>query len=78
MSITFNVCDKLTRPLPSVSELVVKGNTVLLTAIGGSIQCGRTSYRYPLRRKRKLSMLDMWCNVPEKVASSRYVRQSQP
>ena len=77
MNITFNVCENLARPLLSVSELVTKGNSVLLTANGGSIQCGKTKIRYPLRREGKLFMLDMWCQVPESLANaSTFVRQA--
>ena len=75
ITIKFNVASKLTRPLLSVWEMTEQGNEVGFAQGKGWIttKAGSTT---ELRAEGKLWFLDMWVQVPRKIANSHFARQS--
>ena len=75
LKIDFDIA-KVTRPLLSVFKMNAAGHRVQFHENGGTIQMKGTNKRIKLRPEGRLYMLDLWCQVPAKLAeSSPFIRQ---
>ena len=67
---------KVTRPLLSVFKMTAAGHRVQFHETGGTIQIKGSNQTIKLRAEGRLYMLDLWCQVPAKLAeSSPFIRQ---
>ena len=67
MKIDFDLA-KVTRPLLSVFEMTSNGHRVELTEKDGTIQVKGSHKKSKRRQEGRLFMLDLWCQVPAKLA----------
>ena len=75
MKIDFDIA-KVTRPLLSVYKMSSNGHKVEFTEKGGTIQVKGSQKKIQLRQEGRLFMLDLWCQVPAKLArESPFIRQ---
>ena len=74
ISLDFDVA-KISRPLASVAEMVKKNYRVIFDEGRSYIENKATGRWTPLRQEGNLFFLDIWVRVPEKLASSPFVRQ---
>ena len=75
MKIDFDIA-KVTRPLLSVYKMTSNGHKVEFTEKGGTIQVKGSQKKIQLRQEGRLFMLDLWCQVPAKLArESPFIRQ---
>ena len=75
LNIAFDVA-KITRPLASVSEIVSKDYRVVFDSDGSFLQHKKTGKWIPVRQEGSLYYLDLWCQVPEEISDSPFVRQA--
>ena len=67
---------KVTRPLLSVFKMTAAGHKVQFNEVGGFIQVKGSNQKIKLRSEGRLYMLDLWCQVPAKLAeTSPFIRQ---
>ena len=67
---------KVTRPLLSVFKMTAAGHRVQFNEVGGFIQVKGSNQKIKLRSEGRLYMLDLWCQVPAKIAeTSPFIRQ---
>ena len=75
VKIAFDIAN-VTRPLLSVFKMTAKGHKVEFTECGGTIQVKGSNRKIQLRQEGRLFMLDLWCQIPAKLAkSSPFIKQ---
>ena len=74
ISLEFDVA-KISRPLASVAEIIKKNHRVVFDEGQSYIENNSNGKWTPLRQEGNLFFLDLWVRVPEKLATSPFVRQ---
>ena len=73
----FNI-GEISKPIPSIGEIISKGNRAVFDQDESYIQNKASGAWMPLRKEGNLVDLDLWCEVPNKIANSPFVRQVEP
>ena len=69
VELQFNVAN-ISRPLASVHEICERGHSVVLKKDSGYIQSDATGRKTELRVEGKLYFLDLWVQIPKKLAEA--------
>ena len=65
------------RPIASIVELLSKNNRAVVDQDESYIEHKHSGAWIPLRSEGNLVYLDMWCQIPTKLANHPFVRQAK-